>query len=140
MYIAIATQRGGLWVVGGHQGDGGSSHRAPYEHWVGFVCMGAPPICTPIWGKMGELRTHTRHPIFERYLRQEDVRTAGSRCHPFDSTRREPPGSRRACPNSIPIQTYAKFRQNLDLDKKVCFFLCLGAPHTYKTNPGVVWS
>ena len=41
--IAISTQRGGLWVVGGHQGGDGSWHLAPYGHWVGFVCMGVPP-------------------------------------------------------------------------------------------------
>ena len=113
LYIAITTQWGGLWVVGGHQGGGGSSHRAPYEHWVGFVCMGAPPICTPIWGKMGELRTHTRHPIFEHSLHQEEARTAGFSCGEKDSARREPPGSGRKCLNSNPIQTYTEFRQKI---------------------------
>ena len=42
-YIAITTQRGGLWVVGGHQGGDLSSHLAPYGHCVGFVCIGGGP-------------------------------------------------------------------------------------------------
>ena len=47
-HIAIATQGGGLRVVGGHQGGDGSSHLAPYSHWVGFVCMrGAPSLVDP---------------------------------------------------------------------------------------------
>ena len=47
-HIAIATQGGGLRVVGGHQGGDGSSHLAPYSHWVGFVCMrGAPQFSRP---------------------------------------------------------------------------------------------
>ena len=42
-YIAIATQRGGLLVVGGHQGGDVSSHLARYGHCVGFVCIGGAP-------------------------------------------------------------------------------------------------
>ena len=42
-YIAITTQRGGLLVVGGHQGGDVSSHLARYGHCVGFVCIGGAP-------------------------------------------------------------------------------------------------
>ena len=47
-YIAITTQWGDLWVVGGHQGGDGGSCLAPYDHRVGFVCMrGAPTLVDP---------------------------------------------------------------------------------------------
>ena len=32
-----------IWAIGGHQGGGMSPVTAQYGHWVGFVCMGAPP-------------------------------------------------------------------------------------------------
>ena len=69
-YIAIATQRGGLWVVGGHQGGDGSSHLAPYGHWVGFVCMGGAPRLVdpdtpraPHFASWGHPHTHKTNPV-----------------------------------------------------------------------------
>ena len=52
--LELRLQRSDCWVVGGHQGGSGTSHLAPYDHWVGFVCIGYP-IChlvDPDKGKM----------------------------------------------------------------------------------------
>ena len=80
VYIAITTQWGGLWVVGGHQGGGWSSHLAPYDHWVGFVCMGAPP---PYGAKRAG------------FLASDDTRTLSTICTRKKPERRVLPAERK---------------------------------------------